>query len=677
MQQFSTTSSLTTQGSNTAETSQAAQQDGSNLSATTESQGLISPTEQLAAGNGDTVDLAPGPTQLQEGRGSVRRRQGQGRKTNSANGQPTVLLTAGGGRSSNLPSYSTSNENRSKLNKILGVSQGWSVWDRESTLDLIHYNSETGMLAQVGHLRGVVVDTAVGLIVASSYGYTPVATVDKITPLDDGSVSIDDQLGFNHRFKSFQMKIGLEGVVIRVFKHGGKVYRATHRTLNPIHSHWGRSTYFLDMYWQLGGPKDEDLFDASVDYSPWCYVFLVVHPDLLVGTRQKVSKGYIALLTINKMWDPVKLNENYPTTVNWKNVDQGPHKQINFNPEMPAIITEPFIYGPQALTLEQANNHLRNGYYAEFPVKDERARSGEFLVLYNFNEQGQVISLLKVQSDSYTWRLEMRDDNPNIPHRFSLLWNYVLMPILDRRRDTGFAELKRRFISFPLYNKEAIKQHLEREGPFITLQEAQLDPKDLETQQGRLHLIWINFIFSLPPNQQIKAINLLDDFNTGREELIRWAVELNDNSNVTEDEEISRRVRDIITSARRGKGQRGLTREQVRQNIRNLILKEPGQSLYKMVREMKQDKEPKPVDSASVATPLISSTTAPISAFPIPSSNFTTTTSSPIFLPTSSATATTSSPVQILPTGFIPIAGFIPTSVQSTSFQPSALSGGA
>jgi len=187
-----------------------------------------------------------------------------------------------------------------RCSEILGMDDltGWSVIDTCENLALVHYNQKTDF-QKFGHIRGILLDTESGDIIADSFGYTPTAVYDKIETVD-GVVSLIDNDGFNHKFsmidKDVYVKRVFEGVVIRVIWYNNKMYRITHKKINPTRSKWGNSKKFLDIYDESEGPTANQLFDTTKPYSSTCYHFLAVDGSLLVGTRQRVLAPYLVYI---------------------------------------------------------------------------------------------------------------------------------------------------------------------------------------------------------------------------------------------------------------------------------------------------------------------------------------------------------------------------------------------
>jgi hypothetical protein len=435
--------------------------------------------------------------------------------------------------------------------------------------------------------------------VCSSFGFTPTATSDKLVPDQNGDLHVVDEYGVKRLFPKdrFGVKIGFEGVVIRIFKHGGKVYRCTHRRLNPASSRWGNSPTFPELYKRVGGPSDEELFEPEADYSPWCYVFLLVDTSLLCGTKQDVGPGYMVLLSRTQMWstdpelcpyagEPIEV-QSQPTFVASR--------------EMPRVIESSFIYESRDLTLEEANRHLAFGYYEPFEVSDPRLRSGEFLVLYRYDEQGRTQELLKVQSSSYEWRYVTRDDQPNLTRRFFGLATLARQDIPPGPEgDLAYQSYVERFPLFPSSYRKSLPSLFSTDGPFVYLPGGG-NRRDLSRYENRLINIWVAFVVSLPLALQEKALGLLDaykqDLKMLDERLVSYSRTYNSKSESSDSwpsawrviDVAKARTRDIVSSRRpNDRERRGLTFSKVLdQEIKAELARTKGYDLYRLIKELR------------------------------------------------------------------------------------------
>lgn len=469
-------------------------------------------------------------------------------------------------------------------------THGWSVIDTDNGLAMVHYNDDADMNAH-GDLRGLLLDLEVGAVIADSFGYTPTAVASELTA-SDGNLTVRDKDGVNHIFslEDVVVKRVFEGVVIRVIWHGGKCYRITHRKINPVRSRWGSSKSFISMYEDAGGPSAEQLFDTTKLYSSTCYDFLVVDQSLLVGTRQKVNKPYIVCLTQRTMDVKRPAEEVAPGRASFVTTNA-----------IGGAVNESMIHEPKQLSLVEANHHLKFGYYNEFTSNDSRQLTGEAVIIYTMKD-GAICDIVKVHSPAYEWRVNMRGNNPNITNQFYGLLNSVYG---DLKSEEAWDLLKKRLILLPLYDEKSLKDLYESTQGILTIPSGEISREDYDTRDSRIHLLWMNYVLSLPAPSQGEALNILSRFRNDRNDLIQWIQNIEANTRNIEDAQLPNRVKGIISSSRRlarsrvetgsnysAKGTYMKLPTIIKSTIRNLINKENGPSLYSLVREMKLAKSP-------------------------------------------------------------------------------------
>lgn len=477
---------------------------------------------------------------------------------------------------------------------------GWSIVDTFENLALIHYDKNADM-ETCGKLRGILVDTETGAIVANSFGYTPTAVVTELSD-DNGSLVIKDKDNVIHAFplQDTMIKRVFEGVVIRVIWYKGKSYHLTHKKINPVRSRWGSSPSFMQMYVDAGGPTDDQLFDTTKSYSNSCYVFLISHPALLVGTRQKINKPYIVCLAHYHM-DIQRPSEEVSVGIpSYKSSDH-----------ISGSVTESFIHNPKSLTISEANRHLKYGYYNEFNVEDERQLTGEGVIIYRMIDTG-VIDIVKVHSPSYEWRINLRGNQSNITFQFYSLLNIAYR---DIDNDMAWNALKEKLIILPQYDEESLKILYEQNECIITIPSDSVSKDDYYRRDARIHLLWMNYILSLPSNVQKIGLDILSQFHKDRTEVVQWLQNLELSIRDIDNAEISDRAKDIIKASRKLAKERIFTGNNtssrgivmnlpavIKTTIRNLIYKENGPSLYRLIRQMKQSSSDDNSDTSNTNT---------------------------------------------------------------------------
>lgn len=146
---------------------------------------------------------------------------------------------------------------------ILGLpnTYGWSITDTSDHLAMVHYTKGATMQIH-GHLRGILVDTEVGAIIADSFGYTPTAVSNKITE-NNGQITIIDKANNCHIFASNDVVIRrvFEGTLIRIIWHKNRCYKLTHHKINPIQARWAHPNLFFQC---MKKPVALPLIDFSI-----------------------------------------------------------------------------------------------------------------------------------------------------------------------------------------------------------------------------------------------------------------------------------------------------------------------------------------------------------------------------------------------------------------------------
>lgn len=456
----------------------------------------------------------------------------------------------------------------------LPPSDKWDVFDEreEEGLYLIHSIIEPKIQ---GLPRGMVVDVNNKIVVCDSFGFTPTSTLDELTvnttpTSSEPCISIVDEYINRHTFSEgkYEMYPAYEGVIVRAFKHNGNVYFSTHKRLDCSRSRWGNSDRFLDMYKRLGGLDGDHLFPKDVITSPFVYQFLLVDKDLLVATQQDIGEGFIVHLKTVKMWDYGDDSPFSPSETGTQ----------HFEP----VIHDKWI-SPKSLSLEEANKFLKYGYN-----DSDKISFGESVIIYNYDDKGKVIDSLRIHSSSYNYRVEMRGNNPNLRHRFYQLMNDAIK----------YEDLDKLVTKYPLFYRKGGRRPLHEIYVEHNNQHKKLN---LNRVDDRIFLVYASYFRTLPLSQKEEGIKLWTNFKSDRAKVIKWLQNLALNGTSEEIDELSERSKAIIsitssyaknrmkTGRNRNKRGNRMTYPQVLSaNVYNLILKENGPSLFKLIREMKQ-----------------------------------------------------------------------------------------
>jgi hypothetical protein len=476
---------------------------------------------------------------------------------------------------------------------------GIEVTDTDGQLAIVHYKKDAPM-ATYGEVRGIIVNTVTGKVIAKSFGYTDIAVLDSIQ-VSDGLIAARDQSGVLHEFSQDDCEIHpvLEGVMLRFYRYDGATRVATHRKITNVgNSRWVIGTPFLTSYNAAGGPKEEEMFDLTKPFSSTVYSFMVISPDLLVGTRQLVNVPYVVYLG---------QSENELT-----GDDVAPGKpSFKFVEKLGGMVNTPQVVRTKQMTVAEANRHLKYGYYNPYDTTDDKLLTGEGVIVFR-KEGGIVKDVVRVHSPAYNWRIGLRGNNPNIVHQFYALLSMAYPSIDDVE---SWERFKKNLVMFELYDEAAMRTELGKTGMLLTLPQGQINKDDYLNRNDRIHLLWINYVLSLPPNFQKQGLDILSNFTGERKAVIEWIQQIESMNREIDTTSFPDRVKSIIRAARmlaRDRQKKGqiYTRSGkalsyhiiIKDVIHNLLMKEDGISLFKLVRSWRLAMNPKPEeeDTATV-----------------------------------------------------------------------------
>lgn len=485
----------------------------------------------------------------------------------------------------------------------------WDIVSESGDLVMVHHKADADM-SIYGNLRGVVLDTKVGKIISHSYPHAP-KFVSSSLSTSNGKLLLDEKTSCS--VESLKMKIGFEGPLIQIFKHGGKVYHSTRKRLESGKSRWGNSKTFDEIWKELNGPEDNVLFAEDKMYSPYCHTFIMNHPDVLVCTKDNVGRGNLIYLGPRQMYSTeeslcpypiqeVDVNLHVPETVSSYSQEDGSAFSETENDKQ----TSPRkIYSPESITLEEANKHLLFGFYEAlegYQYLDPRLVAGEFVIL----EDTETGMMYRVESPAYAWRNSMRNNNPNLLHRLFELMDYAYL----KNDEEGDAKYCAMLPLLTFYAEDDLKRLIEKSPIVVWPQMTEISHTVPVKKDDKLYNIWQCFLVSVPLCRQQQVVEYYDYLVRKRTEVVNWLNILSEKMGNLDLSVYSKRVQDILSKTksfavdrvRRGQNVDNRTREVksveilTRENIRNFISKEIGSSLYRIIREMDRMNEENKVD---------------------------------------------------------------------------------
>lgn len=497
---------------------------------------------------------------------------------------------------------------KQEVSEILNITinNSWKIVDsdEEDDLQIVHYvdSSSSGKPSELySNLRGTVVSTKYKTKVADSYGYTPVCITDRFgtsnKEITSGKIELMDVDGSLHSFDTEQTVFhrGYEGTIMRMFLWNGKVYKSIHKKLVPNNSRWGNETStFQTMYDDLNGP--ETLFKEDCKFSPYCHYFLLNHPQVLICTKYPLTKGLLVYLGNHEMW---KKEELIGQGVDESEIDTE-LKLPELTEELDESVPQPYVFEPKKLTLEEANNHLKYGFWkhsGDIDNYDDRLGTGEFIIVRDQITNKSV----RIHSRAYDWRYVMRDNNPNLYCQFVRMISHSYYDIKD---EDQFRRYTRSYPIMSYISKDDLKTKLDKEDKIVIFPLGK-NKMNLDNQYNRYYNIWLAYMVAVPLNRQKDVLTFLDDFQKDKRDLINWLKEIEGKSlNDNEKSLLIRRVDVILQETRKyaeyrkkigkNKTKNGLvltTKQLIDNNIVNLVGKEHGKSLYTLIKIMKRYKK--------------------------------------------------------------------------------------
>lgn len=389
--------------------------------------------------------------------------------------------------------------------------------DEEGPLSLVHYKIQPSGAAADGasHVRGYVVDVETGCIVsASQFGHTPIAIADDLPlVLDPASreveIQITDTEGKPHHFdkRYTVLKKFFEGVALEVFFFGGKMYVRSRSKLDTSRSYFGGSDFFRTMYERAGGPTAEELFDTTKLYSPWQYSFILVDPALCLGTRQVVEAPYLVHIATTKLWSVDPAYCPYPA----HQVDDSPKDVAAFaSPELPSVVTQPFVHIPAHLSWPEAGHLLSCGHL------QSELRQGEPLIAYEVDDLGVVSKIVKIYPSPYNKRLQTVPKGDAREVFYSLRHTIADLSI---PRDAFFAEFPYRGSFSADQMRAALSHGAIYDLPVLPLPAYSSPAAELAL---RKNAVWLALLVASPLSRQVATASLLEDAQANAATLSEW-----------------------------------------------------------------------------------------------------------------------------------------------------------
>ena len=470
------------------------------------------------------------------------------------------------------------------------LSDQWEIMDAisEEDLYLVHYVDDVGDAAKdtakrikFGKIRGIIVhvkpigNTFKCVTVNKAFGYIPHIERDQLNSTLEILV---DNLGQQYKIdlNVAIFKKGHDGMTIRLFFFNGKVRYSSYRKIDiyGCNARWFKSDPFHKIYDDLKAPKGETLYDMTKKYSPHVHIVILVHKDLHNVSREDLGKsdGYVIYIASRKVWDT--------SSTPYGDIDEQIRMPSNLTHKVEEARNGDMVYTPPNLTLDQINSFLRYGWHKPPNLKVETKKlPGEFVIGYLEGEKSKTI--VKIQSSAYTWRNNIRNNEPNYYYRFCQLMEHRL----------SFDESL-----FQKYHKYEVGNII---GNIAVI------PMPIYLEAGRkinntdpIYNIWISYLMSVPLHKQKEVSLYMVQYMSHLEQLCSYLFsiyEKGDYLNRKPTQDIADRVYKLINLANdhwiRDASTNPNRNFSIKRNLKYLLDREKGSNVYSLIRYMESNFE--------------------------------------------------------------------------------------
>lgn len=407
--------------------------------------------------------------------------------------------------------------------QVLGVPLGdeWNVGDIIDSLAIVR--------AKDLDFDGTVIDVETKEVVVPASLYTHNVVSSNLSPINGGGIGVfmnQRQEGLVATFspKGMHATPVFDGVVLRVYWYNSQMRFATISRIESDRSRWGGSAFFVDTFKAIG-PSAEDLFDTTVPFSSTVYYFMLVDPHVMIATKQQVDQPYLVFI------ESREVERASVVTAPGKKNDCGEplfaRRMLHYLEFKDMKQHQERVFECQPMTLEEIEDFLVKGYYDLKISKHEtiaaEQRLAEAVVIVTAEGKG-----LKIMSESYEWRRNLRDENINVVQQFYILLDQSV-PIAQRNENARIKYYPMCDIIVDYDNVSAWKSSLKEE----LLRNGVLPPlpcfgtgiaKTSSVLEHAQILIWINYVSSLPAHLQFEALDFYEDLIADRMMLADWIV---------------------------------------------------------------------------------------------------------------------------------------------------------
>lgn len=387
----------------------------------------------------------------------------------------------------------------------------------EKGIYMLHY-ADNANFAIFGRIRGVIVDITDKVVVADSYG-----TITMTEILEDTfPVPVEGQYRFqnNHKLEiTLQadrtvFKYGFEGAIVRMIYYKGLQLTVTHRRLSLKDANYVDVPSFEILADYLGLPKHEELFDLLKESSIYYYTFMLIDNRLLNVTRMRVANGMVIYMGYKKMNWAENLEETSFNVDLEVKVPECSEKLLPIN-------QQPYRYAHMPISANTAKKFINSGFYEFNKFADSidvRQIPGESIFAIEYNEENEIVKIVRICSPSYMWRFKIRNNNVNLTKQFYYWLKFTeygtLLPNGNYQRFYIDKYLEH-FMMVQYYDPVDIINKINKLMPSHSglMKVKAFNINLIRNTTNFAYQVWINMMMAIPLYQQYKFMYQLGEYN--------------------------------------------------------------------------------------------------------------------------------------------------------------------
>ena len=453
-------------------------------------------------------------------------------------------------------------------------------------------------------VRGPVVDLVTGRIVCDSFGYNASLSAHsklsfETTPdAPDGVVSFDTYVNKYYNTleaapeeqakkaegtlswpaSDIKLSLGYEGTLIRTFKWEGFTFFSNHKKIDATSAFWGPREKFLQIWLRLGGPATEEFYGEE-ESSPFCYNFLIADDEIRLASTTR--DNMILYLGVRRLWnDPHWDNVEPidPSTISPAIVNQAP---------ISVDIANKFLFPAQYAKKVDVSGSYPNELIVEYRPdrstvldiaytgKDDSSLGGDFVIVYLKDAKGE-ISVYRIESENFQYRLGLTENNPNLYNQFVTSLGYFSRETpIERFQRTGFRRAPSTFTASMDTAAERFFSKLPAMGNAVRM-----------SQKDRMEKWQLYFTDAVSPTFKQTVSGYLARYNKELEDFAKFLLGEYDNLNETELNAFGDKAKEAIVRIKKIIGH-NKDRSEIIKQVVSVIQNDYGATQYQLINGMR------------------------------------------------------------------------------------------